>query len=223
MYRLVSLALACCLLSSACSVSGLLVDLPTPLGGAVEGVWELTEMNAERGLTALPMTNRITLVALAGVPTRFDGEAFSGPYRIEVWIEEDGEIDQLTHATNGRLATIADRHTLPLRYRSLLSTTMGDSTRQMQQRREQDVGYVGRVGSSTENDPFENVGRLALREVPRALAETEAEYFRLWEFVRRVQVEEGELRLYDHEDELLMRFERPAGESRRLPWEPKRG
>jgi hypothetical protein len=176
------------------------------------GLWELTEMHAERGLTALPMTHRVSLLVPDGSHMVLEGDAFVHPYSGRLRLDAVGNV---VEPPTLDVAPPVGRRSL-LRERSVYGRPFDrDSVGAPEE------SYSGNTNVADERprETSEDIRRWS----SRALDELESEYFRQWRFAERVVVSEGELQVFDGRDRLVLRFERPAGAEKRLPWEPKRG
>ncbi len=194
------------------------------------GLWELTEMHAERGLTALPMTHRVTLLVPDGSLMTLEGDAFVHAYSGRLRLDADGGVvEPPTLAVAppvGKRALVRERSEYgrpflrdlrqaeePVRECILSSGPFGGGRGGISNPPCGLTDYIDERPRETSDD--------IRRWSSRALDELEAEYFRQWRFAERVVVSEGELQVFDGRDLLVLRFERPAGRSKRLPWEPK--
>ncbi len=130
---------------SACAISRE-AALPDPLLGN----WELIEMEADRGLTALPAGYPVRLTLSQGPAGNIRGEAFVNSYWGTLQVKSGGAV---TEAPS--------------------------------------IGATRTAG-------------------PAPVIELEAEYFDRWEEAARVVVERGQLRVYDAQGKLVLRFERPV-------------
>ncbi len=206
------LLLLLALLLSACVPAPYEDGQPSTSDAPMLGLWELTEMHAERGLTALPMTHRVTLLVPDGSRMILEGDAFVHPYSGRLRLDARGGV--LEPPTLGVAAATGKRSLL--RDRNVYGRPFKRDSVEVP-----DESFIGRTDFVDERprETSEDIRRWS----PRALDELEEEYFRQWRFAERVVVTEGELQVFDGKDRLVLRFERPAGVARRLPWEPKRG
>ena len=134
------------LLAACTSTRGL------PLTEAMLGEWRLIELEADRGLSALPDTHPVTVRLSQGVSQNLSGRAFVNRYNGTVRVDEKGAVTEVPLVAATRMAG------------------------------------------------------------PEPLMELEDEYFRRWEEAARLQVQNGQLLVYDGQGRLILRFERQTGE-----------
>jgi hypothetical protein len=187
-----------------CTSPRVFSDGPEPLDGQAQGVWELVELDAERGLLALPMTDRVTLVVAPGTPPLVEGDLFSGPYRLTLRLDEAGQVQQTPAITNGPAAP----HRLRLADREAYSPSLPDHLDHPQTAHEEP--HAGLSGGADTPDRFDRRYRVPAAPLPRTLAELEHEYVRQWQFAQQVHVDGDELWVYGPRGVQLMRFQRPT-------------
>jgi heat shock protein HslJ len=99
-----SLALFSLVLLSACVKTTYLHEQPDQIAGTPYGTWELVEMDAERGLSALPATHPVTLTLGPGVANNVSGQAFLNSYSGSVRLNDDGHVVEVPRIAMTRRA-----------------------------------------------------------------------------------------------------------------------
>ncbi len=97
------LLLPAALLLSACVRTTYLSDRANDSATSIYGTWELVELDADRGLSALPATNPVTLTLGPGVAQNVEGQSFINRYTGSLRLEE-GRVVEVPRIAMTRMA-----------------------------------------------------------------------------------------------------------------------
>ncbi len=98
------LLLPLALLLSACVKTTYLHEQDAVTADSPYGTWELVELDADRGLSALPSTNPVTLTLGPGVAQNVEGQSFINRYSGSLRLDETGRVVEVPRIAMTRMA-----------------------------------------------------------------------------------------------------------------------